>query len=118
MLASDINECDRSPSVCHVNADCQDTEGSFNCSCQTGFLGDGMTCNGNVICSLHVCMHACIYVCILMYISLVSIDTDECALGSDGCNTTTSECVNTVGSFNCSCLTGFTASDGLECVCK
>ena len=43
----DINECSASPSVCDSNANCQNTNGSYLCSCNVGFTGDGKTCRGN-----------------------------------------------------------------------
>ena len=42
----DINECSASPSVCDRNANCQNTKGSYLCSCNVGFTGDGKTCKG------------------------------------------------------------------------
>ena len=42
---SDINECD-DPDTCHVNANCTDTIGSYECDCKTGFTGDGFDCSG------------------------------------------------------------------------
>lgn len=44
----DIDECNTGSSVCDINADCLDTDGSFVCSCKTGYSGDGMSCNGNI----------------------------------------------------------------------
>ncbi len=42
---AEINEC--SPvSPCHVNATCNNTEGSYICTCDTGYSGDGFTCDG------------------------------------------------------------------------
>ena len=29
---------------CAINATCSNTEGSYECSCNTGFTGDGTTC--------------------------------------------------------------------------
>ena len=40
---ADINECD-SMRPCHINATCTDTLGSFICTCNNGFTGDGMIC--------------------------------------------------------------------------
>ena len=42
----DINECSVFPSVCHINANCQNSAGSYVCSCKPGFNGDGKTCQG------------------------------------------------------------------------
>ena len=32
--------------ICAEQAACIDNEGSFSCSCDMGFSGDGMTCTG------------------------------------------------------------------------
>ena len=45
-LLSDINECSASSGVCNVNANCQNTLGSYLCSCKAGYSGDGKTCQG------------------------------------------------------------------------
>ena len=42
---TDINECDDSAS-CHSDARCENTIGSFNCTCKEGFTGNGMECQG------------------------------------------------------------------------
>ena len=34
---------------CATNADCQNTVGSFQCNCRTGFAGNGFTCTSKVI---------------------------------------------------------------------
>lgn len=47
-LFTDIDECSIVPSVCDPNADCQNSDGSYFCSCQPGFIGDGKTCRGNM----------------------------------------------------------------------
>ena len=42
---ADINEClDSSLNNCHVNGTCFDTMGSYNCSCNVGFSGNGTEC--------------------------------------------------------------------------
>lgn len=43
----DINECLNSTlNGCHVEATCDNTIGSFVCTCKTGYLGDGKDCAG------------------------------------------------------------------------
>lgn len=33
---------------CHINALCTNTDGGFNCSCMTGYDGNGITCAGKI----------------------------------------------------------------------
>ena len=44
-----MDECSAVAGVCDVNANCQDTAGSYICSCNAGFTGDGKTCNGKSV---------------------------------------------------------------------
>lgn len=46
-LLSDIDECIASAGVCDVNANCQNSLGSYLCSCKVGYSGDGKTCIGS-----------------------------------------------------------------------
>lgn len=41
----DIDECAIGYDNCNVNADCTNTEGSFNCSCHSSFFGNGIFCD-------------------------------------------------------------------------
>ena len=43
LVLSDIDECSTG-SVCHENAECLDTPGSYECTCFSGYTGDGHTC--------------------------------------------------------------------------
>lgn len=42
----DVDECSASVSACDVNAICQNTIGSYQCSCVNGYAGGGKTCHG------------------------------------------------------------------------
>ena len=46
----DIDECTTEADNCDTNAACTNNPGSFTCSCNQGYTGDGVTCMG--ICSL------------------------------------------------------------------
>ena len=41
----DINECEMETDNCNENANCTDTIGSFNCTCNPGYDGDGVNCS-------------------------------------------------------------------------
>ena len=52
----DIDECQFD--VCDKNANCSDVDGSFECTCNTGFSGDGITCFGMLpLADLHFNLH-------------------------------------------------------------
>ena len=41
---ADIDECTAEIDNCHENATCNSTSGSFECTCNAGFDGDGVNC--------------------------------------------------------------------------
>lgn len=43
-ICQDINECLTNSGGCAMNATCANTPGSFTCTCNMGFTGDGFTC--------------------------------------------------------------------------
>ena len=45
-ISTDIDECEAGTVSCHTNAECTNTDGSYTCSCSSGFSGDGMSCVG------------------------------------------------------------------------
>ncbi len=45
-LFADVDECENEEHNCDVNAQCNNTFGSFNCTCLQGFVGDGVDCSG------------------------------------------------------------------------
>ena len=112
----DINECLTSNGGCHATlATCTNTVGSRTCTCKTGYSGDGITCNGTIF---------------LQFIFFKNtnnnnnkkkktnseIDVNECQGEGSGnnCASGTATCTNTVGSFSCSCNTGY-SGNGVTC---
>ena len=45
----DIDECVEETDNCDDNAICTNTDGSFTCECESGFSGNGVQCDGEII---------------------------------------------------------------------
>lgn len=105
----DVDECslardsqiaaERVPTIVHENggcgqgnplqANCTNTQGSWECNCRHGFLGANSEGRANVC-----------------------LDIDECATARGGCEHI---CLNSVGSYSCGCRSGYeTALDSME----
>ncbi len=58
LLPPDLNECALNTDTCDDNAICTDNDGSFDCACRLGFIGDGDTCSGEWVwtaCMMEIC---------------------------------------------------------------
>ena len=53
IVYTDIDECSVGIDECSSNATCTNTEGGYNCSCDTGYHGDGFTCNSTYVTYLY-----------------------------------------------------------------
>ena len=60
-MHSDINECDAGSDDCVDDASCENTDGSFTCTCPSGFTGDGRDsetgCQGTMTCNINQVNH-------------------------------------------------------------
>ena len=45
--STDLNECSRDKYYCHQIASCTNYRGSFTCTCDQGYFGDGFECELN-----------------------------------------------------------------------
>lgn len=45
-MALDIDECSLFMDNCHQNSNCTNTDGSFVCTCDSGYTGNGIFCQG------------------------------------------------------------------------
>lgn len=137
ITCQDINECDDIIAECGVNTNCENTHGSFSCSCREGFeendiedpsvLGchDINECaNDGVICGVKGpfnCVNLnfdetgmkydcnCLPGYELNDDFTVCVDINECNV--DGSCPFNAACTNSDGSFECECLAGFELVD-------
>ena len=107
-LSADINECELETYPCHFNANCVDTDGSFNCTCREGFEGNGVNCTGRLTIIKKDSIHVWWW-----FLNFVA-DIPECGREIDDCDPNAT-CTNTVGSYVCNCNAGFTG-DGFTCI--
>ena len=47
LQSADIDECALANDNCAETAECNNTPGSFSCTCMTGYSGNGTFCEGN-----------------------------------------------------------------------
>ena len=108
-------------------ATCADTIGSFECTCNSGFEGDGVNCTSMYMlkaCCVkfkkHIAITAescvCTVICIVVIRTLFSScsDINECELSSLNDCDGNADCIDTIGSYNCSCNPGY-EGDGFNC---
>ena len=46
---ADIDECDTGKHQCDSHAFCNNTKGSYICTCKPGYFGNGFNCTGNIV---------------------------------------------------------------------
>ena len=44
IIYTDLDECKLDIHRCSENAKCSNSEGSYDCNCDDGFIGNGITC--------------------------------------------------------------------------
>ncbi|XP_072458163.1 adhesion G protein-coupled receptor E1 isoform X9 [Notamacropus eugenii] len=79
---TDIDEC-LSEAACPLHYTCQNTPGSYKCTCSAGFTLRNSQCE----------------------------DVDECSQSPHSCGLNTN-CTNTIGGYACNCLPGFSSPHG------
>lgn len=87
LLSNSIHDCDS-------QGTCENSEGSFSCSCNPGYEGNGTICDNIDECALA---------------SLSDGSAIEELDDSDGLCHTFAACVDTAGSFECACNSGYSA---------
>uniref|UniRef100_A0A0G4G3N3 Uncharacterized protein n=1 Tax=Chromera velia CCMP2878 TaxID=1169474 RepID=A0A0G4G3N3_9ALVE len=82
-----LNECELGVDTCGADATCVDSEGSFECSCESGYELDAENDCKNI---------------------------DECDLGLHTCSVNAT-CIDSDGSFECSCERGYELDEENDC---
>ena len=78
LLLIDIDECANDTlNNCSPNATCTNTNGGYTCTCDTGYAGDGFSCDGMYVqADLHehvLCLCLCLCAYILCLQTLMSV---------------------------------------------
>lgn len=113
-MSLDINEClEEDLNDCDGNATCSDNDGGYSCSCNTGYMGNGTrgNCFGKHLKCFVVFLGEW---CAIIFIIKCCVDLNECEnFDTNNCHVNAS-CMNTIGSFYCSCFDGF-LGNGVNC---
>ena len=119
-LCEDVDECLNA--ICKHNSFCVNSEGSYTCTCNSGYFNNGKTCQkacSDDMCPLNeVCVSTKSMDCqcgdgFERDESDVCADIDECYADGDTCGEN-AECSNTEGGFECNCIHGY-FGDGRAC---
>ena len=54
----DVDECAEDQDTCDANATCTNVPGSFECTCNPGYMGQGQVCTNTDDCSPNPCQHS------------------------------------------------------------
>jgi len=124
LICTDDDECTLGTDNCDENATCNNTDGSFTCSCNAGYTGDGLTCTADVVCtdgeaqsSTTPCPHPVEGP--FWYNEFCQNNTwtqgmcgwNYCGIGADNCSAN-STCSNTKAGWYCDCNAGYSVSGG------
>lgn len=116
---ADVNECEDTR-LCQ-GGQCTNTIGSYSCLCPSGHeLMEGTSCRGiythtHEICNLWLAIFLWLTTCwhidtaVWIYLYLFVTDIDECLTIVGICGE--GNCLNTKGSYSCTCPDGFTSTD-------
>eukprot|EP00795_Rhopilema_esculentum_P016595 gene16595-8021_t len=109
-----VDECLTNGHKCHDHAFCSSTNGSYFCICAAGHTGNGTFCEKNYVDCTDFPGSCCASRNgFSKNDSGHCVDIDECQNGTDVCPQS-SICVNTEGSYTCTCKSGF-SGNGTHC---
>lgn len=131
-LSADIDECKSTENVCGGHA-CFNMLGTYRCECEPGYAFNSVTriCEGEeflwfsyISCILSMCVYiqdtrsmcgnVWVPISASSFVSFCFLDVNECRHYPG--RLCAHKCENTLGSYQCSCTTGFKiAADGRNC---
>jgi len=104
-----VDECELETHNCSAQATCENKEGGFACNCNSGYSGNGYTCQGKSQLLLPSLL-------LKRRMNKKQIDINECTgQGSENNCHTHATCKNTQGSYTCECNDGY---DGTGFTCN
>ncbi|XP_071101363.1 uncharacterized protein [Haliotis cracherodii] len=129
----DVPECTDTPTICGTNGMCNERNGSYACTCQSGFVRVATSCTP---CTGRTYGMNCANPCTCVFANTASCNTtngsctchtgwtgtncetnvDECAATQSVCTGAEEVCRDTDGSFACDCEAGFKKSTANQCV--
>ena len=109
----DVNECLVNDS-CHFNATCNNTDGSYICTCDSGYSGNGHNCTGENR-RISIALKKGRKALSNVKFQIFSSDINECQTDTP-CHSN-AWCNNTDGSYTCECVPGY-SGDGFNCTGK
>ena len=115
IIITDVDECSAGTDNCAAEATCTNTDGSYICTCNTGYTGDGVTCTSKIQSKDVIIVHTSLVHSKCENITITT-DIDECSVGVDNC-ALQATCTDSEGSFICACDTGYNG-DGVTCNSK
>ena len=113
----DVNECSEGQHDCDQQAHtvCSNTNGSYTCDCQTGYILSGRICEGIDMQLIKYILYNLLANQILINPTTYDIDINECVVD----NVCDHFCTNIEGSFTCDCMSGFSQTlNAIGCLGK
>ena len=84
-------------------------EESFQCSCNSGYSGDGVNYISELLSLYRISVKCWLYIYNILF-----VDINECASDTDNC-AEQATCIDNDGSYICTCNYGYYTGNGIIC---